>query len=247
MAPALLLLILTHAAAPPAAGRLGPPGPEAPAAEAGAGAADRGPEVFTPRVTNLDPALTSMAQFVVGAAFTGLTPSVLWLLSTVLGPVCPPCAVLGGLGGCTFFCFGPVLAVFLEAVVGDTLGGQRGAMLWPIVIAYGAGCGVLGLQAIVIAVVGAVLGVAAIEPLVEGRFEDVEPTLTRSLAAGEPFLQTGIIIAAIVTPLVVAAAPAFAWSAFAEPKRAGDLGQPAWPGLLSPQHPAPLAEPAIAY
>jgi hypothetical protein len=199
------------------------------------------PRADVPAVTGLDPLVVGLAQFGAGALFTGGMPGLLWAMGTFAAPVCWPCAAGFGLATCGYICLGPAVTAVIQGVVGDTLGPSRGALLWPIVSAYGAACGVLGLQALVFAILG-VVELAVLAPvLAEGRFDEVGPLAQSTWQSGAPYVQASIIVTAILSPLILAAVPALFYPLSAEPKRPGDRGQLEWPGLLSPRHPAPVA------
>ena len=209
----------TEAPADPAA----PPTPEAAPPSTPPPSTTPAPAVPPPdpaqRPPGMDPLMVAALMSCVGCV-TGV----------VVGPILAAIPVIGAL-------LGPGLIGVVEVFLGDMLGQQRGAMLWPVIGAYAAwavgapvfiGGGVL---------VGVLIGGAAIGGLIATVGQNPNPLVILPVLLGA---YLGVLVPIVVGVLLwqagIAVTPAVVYMLTAEDKKPGDTGS-GFPGLLEPGHP----------
>lgn len=186
----------------------------------------------------MDPLLTTAAQIGAGCGVALLMA---------------PCFVLPYVN----FCTGPIACLVapaaigsVETLVGDLLGQNRGALLWPVLAGYGGELLGLGVYTVAVVVTGLLAG-GGIAGLTTVLSRDPNPSvLIPALLASYGVVILGAAVGALAGGTLCATAPALAYMFTSEPKKPGDT-EFRFPGLTAPDHGtttamAPPTNPALA-
>lgn len=196
--------------------------PEPPPPPEGEGKAPAAPGALA-EVPGMDPVARGALQVAAGCgtvAVLGLCYVIPWV-SFVTGPLAT--------------CLAPALIALVETVVGDFVGQTRGALLWPILAAYGAS--VVGGLIIAGAAVGSVaLFAGGFAALVTTLGQGLDPLAIIAVLLGSYAVLLGSLAAAIVVDvLLVVIAPVVAYALTSDRKAPGDSGF-RFPGVITPSH-----------